>query len=76
MVVKFSVPSRQRVAIDLVAADGRRLRRLSDAIREPGDGALTCDVRDEQGHRLRAGVYYCRLVAGGEVRAEKLVLAE
>lgn len=44
--------------------------------RDSGVGSATWDGRDEKGARVAAGVYICRLEAGGESRAIRLMLVK
>jgi spore germination protein YaaH len=41
-----------------------------------GVGSVTWDGRDESGARVAAGIYVCRLVAGGEERSGRMLLVK
>jgi hypothetical protein len=75
-VVRFSLPEQRRIVVDIISADGRFVRRLCDGLRGQGLHAIVWDGLDDGGRRPAAGVYCCRLLSHGEVRAEKLVLTE
>lgn len=62
-----------RLAIYDVA--GREVAVLVDAVQDSGDHSVMWDGRGADGTPARTGVFIARLEAGGEVAAEKLVLA-
>ncbi len=75
--VTYSVPERgdeTRIVLSIHDLLGRRVRTLVDG--RPGLGVhyAMWDRRGEQGASLPAGVYFCRLAAGGETRTRRLVL--
>jgi hypothetical protein len=62
------------VRLAVYDAMGRPVRVLVNGVRPAGSHAVGWDRRDEQGRRLAAGTYFCRLVAGRDVLGTKLVL--
>ena len=63
--------------VDLAVHDisGRRIRHLlSTVASDPGDHVVTWDGRDDSGHPMASGKYYCRLSADGEVALRSVVM--
>ena len=73
--IRFAVPAEQHVQLDVHGVDGRLVRRLLDGRVGAGAHDVTWDGRDEAGREVASGVYFHRLVAGGEVRTGKMILA-
>lgn len=61
-----------RVAVYDLA--GRRVRLLADGLRLPGRNVFTWDGNDDAGRPVASGVYFCRVTAGSEEAAAKVVL--
>ena len=72
--IGFALP--QRGAIDLAIFDvqGRRVRTLLHGDLGAGVHAASWDRIDESGNRIRAGIYYYRLVALGRSLQRRMVL--
>jgi flagellar hook assembly protein FlgD len=63
------------VTLTLHDAAGRRVRTLvTGAVLTAGPQEAQWNGRDDAGRAVRSGVYYCHLVADGEVRIGKLLL--
>jgi hypothetical protein len=62
--LEFSLPRKARVAVEILSADGKRVRAFPG--REYGAGAhrLAWDGRDASGHAVAPGTYLVRLRAG------------
>ena len=63
-----------RVCLAIHDLSGRRVRRLVDQALPAGVHACIWDGRDEEGTALGAGMYFCRLEAGGRARTERMIL--
>jgi hypothetical protein len=61
--IAFSLAQAGPVELAVFAVDGRRVRTLVRASREPGEYRLTWDGRDDHGNPMPAGVYYAQLKA-------------
>ena len=72
-VLDWSAPMERRATLDLYDLRGRRVRRLVDG---PGTlrGHATWDGLDDRGNRAPAGLYFARLVSGGERATARVVL--
>ena len=72
-VLDWSAPMGRRATLDLYDLRGRRVRRLVDG---PGTlrGRATWDGLDDRGNRAPAGLYFARLVSGGERVTARVVL--
>ncbi|MBN2169685.1 MAG: hypothetical protein JW819_00020 [Candidatus Krumholzibacteriota bacterium] len=75
--IRFVLPRPATATVEIVDVTGRRLRRLLDGVQLPaGTHTLDWDGRDDAGHPAAAGVYLCRLRAGGATDARKLALVK
>lgn len=73
--LNFTVPAGgATIALDVVDARGRQIRRLAAGPRAGGRHALTWDGRDDDGRDAASGVYFARLRSGQTVDIRKLVL--
>jgi hypothetical protein len=62
------------VALRVFDAKGRLVRTLHDGSLAAGEHAFTWRGRDDEGREVASGVYFGRLVAGGEVDVRSMVL--
>ena len=74
--IRFEVPHAGRVEVLIYDMRGRCVRTLTDAVLAVGRHEAVWDGRDDDGAAASAGVYLLRVVAGGEQRSAKLVLAK
>lgn len=72
--IAFSLRDAGDARVQLFDAAGRRVRDLAARHFAAGRHAIDWDGRDEQGRALAAGVYLCRVQAGGEAAWARLVL--
>jgi flagellar hook assembly protein FlgD len=54
------------VTLRIYDAAGKLVRTLVDEVKETGFHGVDWDGRDEMGVKTAAGVYFCRLMVGGE----------
>ena len=73
-IIEFDLPSDGSVQIDVYNLLGQRVRRLVEAPHGAGRHSVAWDARDDQGHRVAAGVYLYRLTANSGVRVRKMLL--
>ena len=72
--VPFALPSRARTQLAIFGVDGRCVRTLVDGAMEPGRHDVVWDGRDSRGLGVDAGIYFVRLVSGGQSLSRKLVV--
>lgn len=72
--IRFAVPRKTVVTISLFDVRGRQVRSLTQREWEPGEHAIEWNGRDEDGRRLSAGIYLCRMVAGPYRATRKLAV--
>ena len=70
LVLAFALPAGSAPAVELIDVAGRRLERQTLTGLDPGEHAATVPVRAY----LPAGVYFVRLIQGGQVRVAKTAL--
>jgi len=73
-VLEFSLATRATVELAIFGVDGRRVRTVVRAEREPGVYHEGWDGRDDGGHRAGSGVYYALLVAGPARFTQKMIV--
>ncbi|MCA9751256.1 MAG: M28 family peptidase [Gemmatimonadetes bacterium] len=76
--IRWSVPTdRARVRLDVYDVAGRRVRALLDDRLAAGPHAMSWDGRNDDGHRVAAGVYFLRMRgedAGMETRFSRKIV--
>ena len=72
--VDLALPQAMRVRAALFDLTGRRVRDLADSRLEAGAHSIAWDGRDARGLSVRAGLYFYRVVVGGEVLSRKVVI--
>ncbi len=72
--LEFTLPTASRVTLRLYDVQGRVVRTLLEQDAAAGTFAAQWDGRDDDGSQLGRGVYFARLVAGGQTTEKKLVL--
>ena len=72
--LRYTVPVRGRVQIDVYDARGSRVARLLDEERLAGAHTAAWDGADANGARASSGVYFARITQGADTRTYKLVL--
>jgi flagellar hook assembly protein FlgD len=60
------------VQLRIYDPSGRLVRTLAEGDMEAGERNVVWDGRDERGHAVPSGVYFCLLSAGEESRRLKL----
>jgi hypothetical protein len=71
--LRFTLPHAVPVRLDLLDAQGRRVRRLFAGPLGAGPHELTWDGRDDRGGAVATGIYWARIEAGSETATRKLV---
>ncbi len=72
LVVELPAPA--HVTLEIVDVAGRHVRTLLDGDTPAGVASVRWNGDDARGARAGAGVYFARLVAGGETRVRKIAL--
>ncbi|MBN1612288.1 MAG: hypothetical protein JW940_36990 [Polyangiaceae bacterium] len=72
--IAFTLDRSERVVLDVLGVDGRRVARLVEETLAAGPHRVTWDGRDGHGRPLPSGVYLMCLQAGSQRRAGKAVL--
>ena len=68
-VIRYSLPVKSKVNLSLYDIQGRQVRVLVDALKEPGEHRLEVDTRT-----LGKGVYFYRMQADGFMASKRLVV--
>ena len=74
LLLRFHLPERQQVTLDVVDLLGRRIRRLVEATLDPGSHESQWDGRNGSGRLTASGVYLQRLETSQGIRTRKMVL--
>ena len=72
--IRFDLPVRARVELEVLDLQGRRVRILADRAFAPGRHEIEWDIRDPGGRRVRPGIYLVRMGAGEFRAARKMVV--
>ena len=72
-IVRFELARAGRVTVSVFDLAGRRVRTLSDGLREIGGHELVWNGEDDAGRKLKPGVYLLRLVAPDWADVQRLV---
>jgi hypothetical protein len=73
--MSFGMPRAAQVSLRIYDVAGRRVRTLQDGMLEPGLHSRSWDRRTDRGDPVSAGMYFARLVVGGqETRMQKVIL--
>lgn len=73
--IRYALASRSAVRLRVYDVSGRMVRSLIDGRIEPrGEHVMVWDGRSDEGRSVGSGVYFARLVAGGELRTLKMVI--
>jgi agmatine deiminase len=71
---RYSVPQSGAVDLAVYSPEGRLVRLLVRATLDPGTYEAVWDGSDAAGRPVSSGVYFLRLVAGGEVSSKRVVV--
>lgn len=71
--IRFGLARPGAVRLELFDMQGRRIRTLAAGVLPPGAHGASWDGRDGSGNRVRAGVYFVRLVTPSESLTSRVV---
>ncbi len=74
--IRFRLAEAGPVSLAVYDATGRRVKSLAEGTMVAGDYSLRWDGTDQAGHSLSAGVYFCRLEAGGRTFSSRMMLVK
>lgn len=72
--LRWTLPQRLRVGVEVLDAAGRRVRELVAADLPAGEHAVEWDLTDRRGARVRPGTYFVHARAGDTVWVRRLVV--
>jgi len=72
--IKFSVPTRQHVSIEVYNILGQKVRTLVDETRDANSYVEKWDGRSDAGAQVSSGIYFYKMVAGDYTQTQKTVL--
>ena len=75
-VLRFTLPAAGEAELSIFDVAGRRVAQLSKGRLEAGEHHVAWSRRDDQGHRVPAGIYLARLHAPGGDRTTHVVLVD
>ncbi len=74
--IRYSLARDARAVVTIYNAAGRRMRTLGGGDEAAGLHEVIWDGRDDAGSRVRAGVYFYRMVAGEWHSERKVIVLE
>ena len=72
--IRYSLPNRAHVRLDIYDPLGRRVATLVDEVRDAGPNEAVWNGKSDSGATVASGVYFYRLSAGRRVLTKKLLL--
>lgn len=72
--IVFDIPKRINVTLVIYNITGQHIRTLIDAEKSQGSHILTWNSRDDSGHEVPSGVYFCRLITDDFSHTRKMLL--
>jgi hypothetical protein len=72
--IRYTLPARGRVTIDVFDARGAHVARLVDAVAPAGAYTVTWNGHDNRGNAVGSGVYFARLTSAAGARSYKMTL--
>jgi arabinogalactan endo-1,4-beta-galactosidase len=72
--IRFSIPRRTHILVDIYNTLGQRVRTLVDETRNSGTFSVRWDGTDGTGAHLASGIYLLRMSTGNEVLVQKMLL--
>ena len=73
-VIDYELSEVLDVNLTIFDADGHQVRALSHGLEPAGTNSVRWDGKDDNGHDVATGVYFCRLQAGSVSQTRKMVL--
>ena len=73
-VIKFALPTREKVTLDIYDINGRRITRLVDGKLNAGWYAIPWNGTDARGKKVKSGIYFYKLNAGKYRKTVKMLL--
>ncbi len=73
--INYSISTAGPMRLEVLDLRGRVIRTLFDGTQESGDHTANWDGRDSVGRPAASGVYFARLISGGEMATGKMTLA-
>jgi flagellar hook assembly protein FlgD len=75
--IRYELPTHALVNLNVYDVAGRLVKRLvGGGVAEVGRHTVTWDGKNEEGRSVAAGVYLCRLEAGGHSATQMMVLVK
>ncbi len=72
--IKFAIPEPMHVQMAVYDVRGRLVAEIIDSRMEAGVHTAQWNGTDRHGARVASGLYFCRLIAGEQVRTRKMML--
>lgn len=72
--ISFYLAETAKVSLTIYDAQGKRVRRLADGVRNFGNYEIVWDGQNDRGEMVSSGIYFYRLVAGKTIETKKLTL--
>jgi plastocyanin len=72
--ISFNIPEAGLVNLTVYDIAGRSIRTLVNEYRPAGISAVTWDGRNNNGEQLASGIYFVRMIAGGQSTTHRAVM--
>ena len=72
--IRFDLPQAGPVSLNIYNVTGQLVRELTDGQRQAGTYEIRWNGRNEQGHLVPSGIYFCHMKAGKFTETRKMAL--
>ncbi len=72
--ISYNLEKTGKASLKLYTLTGQEVKTFEDQNEEKGIHSVTWDGTDNTGRILPNGVYFCRVIAGGQIRTTKVVI--
>ena len=72
--IRFAIPEQMHVRMAVYDVRGRLVATIVNGQVGPGVHTALWDGNDHHGKRVASGLYFCRLVAGDQIRTRKMMM--
>jgi len=72
-ILQYTLMHTAQVVVTVYNILGQEVRTLVNEVQSPGQKTVTWNGVDDRGRTLGAGIYFCRLQAGGQTHTKKLI---
>jgi hypothetical protein len=73
--IRYSLPTQSSVSLSIYDVTGRLIKVLVSDTKPIGEHSVTWNGQDNQGNRVKNGIYFCSLKTNGKTVTRKIILS-